>query len=1290
MNGGGIELKQAEASACPAFTRVVGFVRGELSGFEVLELEAHIDSCDACFSMIAQMAAGDDASSSKPRQAWQEVAVRAAESWASTPSSPLELPSRVGERIAGYRLEGILGRGGMGVVYRARREGANEAVALKTIGAPSPQRLASLREEIAYLESVRHDGIIEILEHGLYEGAPWYSMPLLEGVTLAERHHAVFGGLRRKPTSGIVERRSEAQGRALAEARAKWLTEVRQIYARLCAPIAHLHAAGMVHCDLKPANVFLQSDGRPILIDFGLISLARGTVSRETLQVTGLLRGTLPYLAPELILGKIPDSRADLYSLGCMLHESVTGRPPFESTDVRQLLDMHLGSVAAPASTLAPDVPEDLAQLIARLLAKVPSERPRRTEDVAAALEPGRVPEISQASSAPYLFRSKLVGRDETLRELVALQKRALAGTGSMILVAGESGIGKTFLASEFAQLSSRVGFDVIVGECRPIAATRDASVRVAGDALEPLRKWLQRLADVCRSDGPEMTARIFDSPLTIRILAAFEPSLTSILNSLGEEAPDELPPLAARERVLAALTETLERTAWTRPLLLVLDDLQWADDLTLAFLSNLSARTFQGRQLMLLGTYRDTESSEQLSQLGKKRWVRQFVLEPLAPADLDAMMQDMLASRAPEPLLEIARKASAGNPFLVAEYLRTIASRMVVRRDTDQYELTSDADQVIAAGALPATIGELLRNRLPAPGTAHLTVQACAVLGRECSPEILESVTELTASEVTAGVQELVNRRVVERVADGSVRFIHDKIRETAYAEIEVALKSGLHRRAAEALIREAPHGTRERANLLAHHYSSSGDHPLALEYLDQAAGHALQRFAYADVILYLKQATTLSETASIELDLVRRARWQRELGDALQGLGDMPGAKAPLLRSLEVLGRRIPSSSFGIVLGILAAILRQLWQRVVPRTKARSPAVALQTIEAARAYDRLQRSFYFGGEYGSLLLANLSTLSLPKANMPAQELALAYTNAGATAGVIPLPKLCDFYFALAEAIVAEKYDLESDTYRRNAHAIYLLGIGAWDKAFVASETSAQAAAAARYSRRFEEATGVYALVAIAKGDFELAWAWNEKSLASAEPRGDTQMLSWGWLNRLLMQLHRGELDAAVATTADLAGIIEKISRPERIAALCLQGALRWRRGERAEALALIRNGLELAAIERSINPIFEPFSQAAFVLSEALQEPGARSPELKRQLDATCRILRKAARSFPVAFPRYALHEGSRLQALGRASRARALWRAGLERARALAMTRDAALLEAVAAKASSQEPV
>jgi serine/threonine protein kinase len=346
--------------------------------------------------MVAQIAAAEEGGNAEARKFWQEIAVRARRCW-SSPRAPLPQDPPIAKNIGDYRVEGVLGRGGMGTVYRAKHRLTGARIALKTVAAETPHHLASLREEIACLESVQHPGIIRILEHGLFRGGPWYAMPLLDGETLEARHDAVFGKHRRNRVRGTGVRCSDNEVDSSAIGRAQWFDELRAYYARLCAPIAHLHALGLVHCDLKPANVFIQKSGEPILLDFGLTWFAREAVGRESLQVRGGLRGTLAYLAPELIRGAIPDARADLYSFGCMLYESICGSPPFQSANVRELLDMHIGAQPTALTDRARGVPAELSNLVTRLLSKLPADRPSDIERVAAALGVARPFEVSGA-----------------------------------------------------------------------------------------------------------------------------------------------------------------------------------------------------------------------------------------------------------------------------------------------------------------------------------------------------------------------------------------------------------------------------------------------------------------------------------------------------------------------------------------------------------------------------------------------------------------------------------------------------------------------------------------------------------------------------------------------------------------------------------------------------------------------------------------------------------------------------------------------------------------------------
>ena len=174
------------------------------------------------------------------------------------------------------------------------------------------------------------------------------------------------------------------------------------------------------------------------------------------------------------------------------------------------------------------------------------------------------------SSSTPYLFRPRIVGREAAIERLLAAWAQAEGGDGRLVVLGGESGIGKTFLASELAQRVARTGSSVVTGECMPVAAIEHGGKEVVGAALQPFRALLQSSGDRCRDASPEDTLRLFGSRRSIALLARYEPALAYLVDPAAEETLAPLPPSAERERVLDALSDLLERTTARSPLLLV------------------------------------------------------------------------------------------------------------------------------------------------------------------------------------------------------------------------------------------------------------------------------------------------------------------------------------------------------------------------------------------------------------------------------------------------------------------------------------------------------------------------------------------------------------------------------------------------------------------------------------------------------------------------------------------------------------------------------------------------
>ena len=810
--------------------------------------------------------------------------------------------------IGPYEILEPLGKGGMGVVYRARHPDAGRVVALKTVRVPHAGMLGGIRREIHALGRLQHPGIVSFLDEGVEDGTPWYAMELLEGVSLRQviqyRRWPEGGALdpetpmmtsywstalSQEPTAAMelqppFPARAEVRpgrSRGLLAVLPQILTFAR----RLCAPLAYMHGEGLVHRDLKPDNIVLRPDGTPVLVDFGLMSQFGGETSRAVFELGGSAAGTWAYMPPEQARGEVVDARADLYALGCILYELVSGAPPFGFGDARQLRRAHAEGEPDPLT----GIPDELARLIERLLAKAPSDRLGHADDVAAMLAAlGAENGMGGPRPRPHLYRPLLVGRSEVMQELSALLERAKAGHGGLVLLGGESGVGKTHLAMELGKLARRSGMDVLVGDCD------------RGAPLQPFAKPLQSVGDRCREKGSRLSERLFGP--RARVLSVIEPSLRDIPGQSERAEPVELPSREARIRLFSYLAETLGEIGGEKPLLLVLDDLQWADELTTSFLEFLvEAGATAGAPLLLLGTYRSDEKTEALSRLSDAEAVADFTLGRLDERAVGRMVKEMLALEAPPPsFTRFLLRRSEGVPFFVAEYLRAAVAEGLLRRDPNgTWRVGDEGDDATErnyeALPLPTSLSDLVTRRLEtlAPEAGAL-VDVAAVLGREMTVELLlRAGREETEDEDV--LEELRARQVFD--VDGErVTFSHDRIREVGYARIPPERRRRLHERAALS-IEELYQDTLEAHFAeLGRHWDLAGDAEKARPCYLEAARRAASAYAHGEAERLYRAYLALVEEPTLQSIEARN-----RLGLVLEPMGRNDEAQALYLQSVE-----------------------------------------------------------------------------------------------------------------------------------------------------------------------------------------------------------------------------------------------------------------------------------------------------------------------------------------------------------------------------------------------------
>ena len=446
------------------------------------------------------------------------------------------------------------------------------------------------------------------------------------------------------------------------------LDQAINIAVETCRGQEFAHGRGIVHRDLKPGNVSLTTDGVAKIGDFGLaVSLDRSRLTTE-----GMMVGTVSYMPPEQAMGGDVTPRSDLYSLGAMLYELVTGRPPFLGDDSVAIIGQHINTPPVAPTWHNGQCPRPLEALIMRLLAKNPSERPQSAADVLSALEAIDLAtsveqpagDVNEVHALDSLAGGVFVGRQREMGELKACLEDALSGRGRMVTLVGEPGIGKTRTAQELATYAGLRQAQVLWGRC------------YEGEGAPPYWPWVQAIRSYVRDVDPEQLRSEMGAGA-----ADIGHVVSDVRDRLpGLEAPPQLEPEQARFRLFDSITAFLKSAGGRQPLVLVLDDLHWADHPSLLLLEFL-AKELGNARLMVIGTYRDVELSRQhpLSQtLGELTrsaagGFQRVLLRGLGQEDVGRFIELASGVTPPTGLVEAVHRQTEGNPLFVTEVVRLL-----------------------------------------------------------------------------------------------------------------------------------------------------------------------------------------------------------------------------------------------------------------------------------------------------------------------------------------------------------------------------------------------------------------------------------------------------------------------------------------------------------------------------------------------------------------------------------------------------------------------------------------
>jgi signal transduction histidine kinase/DNA-binding response OmpR family regulator len=919
-------------------------------------------------------------------------------------------PRNKGRVIAArFRLQRLLNKTQGTATFLGKDLSSGAEVVIKALSAASlpPGSLMRLEHEAALLRGVRSQWFAPLLDTSRENDTIFLVLEYIPGVSLTERINS--GPLSPQETLTV--------GRALFSA------------------LHEIHSRRVLHRGVRPTNLIVNQDGpitKTTLVDFGPARAIQSDAQlcEQPLEVA-------IYVSPEQA-GSIDHDIAepsDLYSAGIVLYHCLAGYPPFRGENIGTVLFEHMTARVSELRTIGVSVPRALDELIGRLLRKDPRDRYQSAAAVLAdlsAISAG----IQQGNLDPAvvvgahdrrgtLTEPAFVARTDEVTRLDWQIEATRCGQGGLVLVEGESGGGKTRLLVETAQRAASDGMWVLRGI---------GTSEVARQPFHLLEGIVEGFLSASKSNpaiAESVRRRL--GVHTDAVVAA----MPGLAQSLDYHSTELLGPEALGEaRTIQALASFLDALgAPERPATVILDDCQWADELTCKLIRRwqaLSAETAPGaRHVLLIAAFRSEEVSQD-HLLRKMSPTTHLCLSPLAAGEVRQLIESM-AGPLPEEAVEVVTRLAEGSPFMASAVLRGLVESGALEAKPGGWRIEPLAMADVSSSSRAAAFLTHRLGLLPLETIQLLSTGA--VLGKEFELDTAAQLAQQTPAQAIAALDEARSRHIVWSRPDGaSIVFVHDQIRSALLDRLTPAQRQDLHSRAARHFQQHAS----QRVAELAYHFDAAGDSQSALPYALQSAEQARSRHALeiaeqhyriaergasamghdlryriaeglGDVLMlrgrYNAAGEVFESAAALAEGTFAKAQIRGKLGELAFKRGDLKRAIQDFEAALRLLGRHVPRR-LPIVLAMLA------WEILVQLTHTWFPRLFLQRLKrlpteperlALRLFSCLGHGCWYCRSVVVGMWAHLRGLNLAERFLPTHELAQAYAEHAPAMTLVP-----------------------------------------------------------------------------------------------------------------------------------------------------------------------------------------------------------------------------------------------------------------------------------------------